>query len=64
MPEGTHLILDETTTSGTAIGHLITRQKVEYDFKFHLMEYKADVSSLILSEGRSMLHQNMQFTVS
>jgi len=71
MPEGTHLILDETNMNDgqldqqglknlTALGHLITWQKVEYDFKFHLMEYQSDVPCLVLSEGRSMLPSDIQ----
>jgi len=74
MPAGTHLILDETAmTDGqldqagvknlTAIGHLITWQKVEYDFKFHQMEYEADVPCLVLSEGRSMLPSDVQLMI-
>ncbi|XP_040581636.1 mini-chromosome maintenance complex-binding protein [Lepeophtheirus salmonis] len=63
---GTHLILDETqldsgklTSDGlknlTALGNLITWQKVEYNFSYYQMEFSADVPCLILSEGRSML---------
>jgi len=74
LPAGTNLILDETVmTDGqldqagvknlTALGHLITWQKVEYDFKFHQMEYEADVPCLILSEGRSMLPQDIQLMI-
>ena len=63
MPEATHLILDKITKNLTAIGHFITWQKVKYDFKFHLMEYKVDVSCLILSDGRSMLPQDIQLMV-
>jgi len=74
MPDGTHLIIDETSmTDGqldqaglknlTALGHLITWQKVEYDFKFHLMEYQADVPCLVLSEGRSMLPSDIQLMI-
>ena len=38
-----------------ALGHLITWQKVEYDFSFHRLPYEADVPVLVLSEGRSLL---------
>ncbi|XP_069468048.1 mini-chromosome maintenance complex-binding protein isoform X2 [Ambystoma mexicanum] len=62
----TSLMLDETTleqgqldTAGvhnlTAIGNLITWQKVDYDFSFHRMEFQSNVNVLITSEGKSLL---------
>ncbi|XP_052263772.1 mini-chromosome maintenance complex-binding protein-like [Dreissena polymorpha] len=62
----TNLVLDETSLGAgqldvqgvknlAALGNLITWQKVEYDFNFHRQEFMADVSVLILSEGRSIL---------
>ena len=39
----------------SALGHLITWQKVEYDFSFHRLAYEADVPVLVFSEGRSLL---------
>lgn len=70
----THLWLDETamtdgqlTATGlknlTALGNLITWQKLEYDFKFQAMEYETDIPCLIMSEGRSMLPSDMQIMV-
>ena len=65
LPAGTHLILDETTmTDGqltadgvrnvTAVGHVISWQKLEYDFNYHRIEFETDVAALVVSEGRSM----------
>jgi len=70
----THLWLDETVmTDGqltapglknlTALGNLITWQKLEYDFKFQAMEYDSDIPCLVMSEGRSMLPSDMQIMV-
>lgn len=70
----THLWLDETVmTDGqltapglknlTALGNLITWQKLEYDFKFQAMEYQTDIPCLVMSEGRSMLPNDMQIMV-
>ena len=70
----THLWLDETVmTDGqltapglknlTALGNLITWQKLEYDFKFQAMEYETDIPCLVMSEGRSMLPSDMQIMV-
>ncbi|XP_043192405.1 mini-chromosome maintenance complex-binding protein-like [Amphibalanus amphitrite] len=66
LSRNTHLVLDETELSQgqldergvknlSALGHLITWQKVEYDFSFHRLAYEADVPVLVLSEGRSLL---------
>merc|ERR1712141_139662 len=68
---GTHLLLDETvmengqlTSEGlknlTAIGHLISWQKVEYNFNYHQIEFISDVPALVLSDGRSMLPNDSQ----
>jgi len=70
----THLWLDETAmTDGqltapglknlTALGNLITWQKLEYDFKFQSMEYDTDIPCLVMSEGRSMLPSDMQIMI-
>lgn len=66
LPQHLHLVLDETRlTAGqldtqgvhnvTALGNLITWQKVDYDFQFHKIEQQTNVPVLILSEGRSMI---------
>jgi len=71
LGKSTHLWLDETVmTDGqlnanglknlTALGNLITWQKLEYDFQFQSMEYETDIPCLIMSEGRSMLPCDMQ----
>lgn len=71
LSKNTHLILDETVMADgqlnpdgvrnlTAIGHLITWQKVEYNFNYHQIEFESDVPCLILSEGRSMLPSDSQ----
>lgn len=39
----------------TALGNLITWQKVDYDFSFHQMEFHSNVNVLITSEGKSLL---------
>ncbi|XP_033610170.1 mini-chromosome maintenance complex-binding protein isoform X3 [Cryptotermes secundus] len=62
----THLVLDETClepgqldSNGVhnvaALGTLISQQKVDYDFQFYKLEFKADVPVLVLSEGKSLL---------
>ena len=38
-----------------ALGNLISWQKVEYDFNFHKQDFLANVSVLVLSEGKSLL---------
>lgn len=39
----------------TALGNLITWQKVDYDFNYHQMEFPCNINVLITSEGRSLL---------
>lgn len=39
----------------TALGNLITWQKVDYDFNYHQMEFPCNINVLIASEGRSLL---------
>ncbi|XP_007566986.1 mini-chromosome maintenance complex-binding protein [Poecilia formosa] len=66
LASSTSLFLDETQlepgqldTTGvrnvTALGNLITWQKVDYDFNFHQMEFPCNINVLIASEGRSLL---------
>jgi len=70
LPAGMHLTIDETVmTDGdlgsqglknlTALGNLITWQKVDYDL-FTPLEFPCEVSCLVLSEGRSMLPSDFQ----
>jgi len=74
LPAGMNLFVDETvmtdgqlTAKGlknlTALGSLITWQKVDYDFKFQQMEFESDVACLVMSEGRSMLPSDSQLMV-
>jgi len=74
LPAGCHLFINETVmTDGqlgptglknlTALGNLITWQRVEYDFKYQKMEYECDVPCLLMSEGRSMLPSDSQLMV-
>ncbi len=72
LPDGTHLVLDETrmgaggqlTQRGlsnlTALGSLISWQRLEYDFQYHRLEFRHDVPCLVASEGRSMLPSDCQ----
>lgn len=39
----------------TALGNLISWQKVNYDFNYHQMEFPCNINVLIASEGRSLL---------
>lgn len=39
----------------TALGNLISWQKVDYDFNYHQMEFPCNINVLIMSEGRSLL---------
>jgi len=39
----------------TALGNLITWQKVEYDFDFHKQDFPCNILALVLSEGKSIL---------
>ncbi|XP_064630611.1 mini-chromosome maintenance complex-binding protein-like isoform X2 [Lineus longissimus] len=62
----THLVIDETrlqqgqldatgVKNVTALGNLISWQKVDYDFNYHTQEFTTNVPVLILSEGKSLL---------
>ena len=44
----------------TSIGHMISWQKVEYNFNYHQIEFISDVPALVLSDGRSMLPNDSQ----
>uniref|UniRef100_A0A8P4KEG7 Mini-chromosome maintenance complex-binding protein n=1 Tax=Dicentrarchus labrax TaxID=13489 RepID=A0A8P4KEG7_DICLA len=44
----------------TALGNLITWQKVDYDFNYHQMEFPCNINVLIVSEGRSLLPSDCQ----
>lgn len=66
LADHTNLVIDETKlepgqldTTGVrniqALGNLISWQKVEYDFNFHKQDFLANVSVLVLSEGKSLL---------
>ncbi|XP_073337921.1 mini-chromosome maintenance complex-binding protein [Pagrus major] len=66
LARNTSLFLDEThleqgqlDTTGvrnvTALGNLISWQKVDYDFNYHQMEFPCNINVLIASEGRSLL---------
>ncbi|XP_026992101.2 mini-chromosome maintenance complex-binding protein isoform X2 [Tachysurus fulvidraco] len=66
LGRNTSLVLDETLleqgqldTTGvrniTALGNLISWQKVDYDFNYHQMEFPCNINVLIMSEGRSLL---------
>jgi len=74
LPAGTHLVLDETALSDcqldskavqnlTALGNLMVWQKVDYDFKYHNLEYFTDIPVLVMSEGRSLLTPDIQVMV-
>jgi len=71
LSSGTHLILDETAmndgqlnqqgiTNLTSLGHMVKTQSVDYDFGFHKLPFETDIPCLVLSEGRSMLPQDVQ----
>ncbi|XP_069546068.1 mini-chromosome maintenance complex-binding protein isoform X2 [Brachyistius frenatus] len=66
LARNTSLFLDETQleqgqldTTGvrnvTALGNLISWQKVDYDFNYHQMEFPCNINVLVASEGRSLL---------
>uniref|UniRef100_A0A1A8JLG5 Mini-chromosome maintenance complex-binding protein n=1 Tax=Nothobranchius kuhntae TaxID=321403 RepID=A0A1A8JLG5_NOTKU len=66
LSQNTSLFLDETQleqgqldTTGvrnvTAMGNLISWQKVDYDFNYHQMEFPCNINVLVASEGRSLL---------
>lgn len=71
LGRNTSLFVDETVleqgqldTTGvqniTALGNLITWQKVDYDFNYHRMEFPCNINVLITSEGRSLLPSDFQ----
>ncbi|NXD65828.1 MCMBP protein, partial [Eolophus roseicapillus] len=71
LASNTSLVVDETQleqgqldTKGvhnvTALGNLITWQKVDYDFSYHQMEFPCNINVLITSEGRSLLPSDCQ----
>ncbi|NXS62792.1 MCMBP protein, partial [Brachypteracias leptosomus] len=71
LASNTSLVIDETQleqgqldTKGvhnvTALGNLITWQKVDYDFNYHQMEFPCNINVLITSEGRSLLPSDCQ----
>ena len=71
LSHGTHLILDETcmkdgqlTPDGiknlTSLGTMIKIQSLDYDFGFHNLAFDTDIPCLVLSEGRSMLPNDVQ----
>ncbi|KAK1791747.1 hypothetical protein P4O66_013727 [Electrophorus voltai] len=66
LASNTSLFLDETQLEQgqldatgvrniTALGNLISWQKVDYDFSYHQMEFPCNINVLIASEGRSLL---------
>ncbi|VDI18023.1 Hypothetical predicted protein [Mytilus galloprovincialis] len=66
LPERTSLVIDETVLQPgqleaggvknmTALGNLISWQKVEYDFSYHRQDFMANVAVMILSEAKSIL---------
>ncbi|XP_003963734.2 mini-chromosome maintenance complex-binding protein [Takifugu rubripes] len=71
LARNTLLFLDETQleqgqldTTGvrnvTALGNVISWQKVDYDFNYHQMEFPCNINVLITSEGRSLLPSDCQ----
>ncbi|XP_048407430.1 mini-chromosome maintenance complex-binding protein isoform X1 [Stegostoma tigrinum] len=71
LASNTSLMLDETlleqgqldatgVRNVTALGNLITWQKVDYDFSYHQMEFPCNINVLITSEGRSLLPSDCQ----
>ncbi|NWQ61449.1 MCMBP protein, partial [Neopipo cinnamomea] len=71
LASNTSLVVDETQleqgqldTTGvhnvTALGNLITWQKVDYDFNYHRMEFPCNINVLVTSEGRSLLPSDCQ----
>ncbi|KAG7512587.1 hypothetical protein JOB18_033777 [Solea senegalensis] len=74
LARNTSLFLDETKleqgqldTTGvrnvTALGNLISWQKVDYDFNYHQMEFPCNINVLVVSEGRSLLPSDSQVHV-
>ncbi|XP_032631492.1 mini-chromosome maintenance complex-binding protein [Chelonoidis abingdonii] len=71
LASNTSLVIDETLLEQgqldatgvhnvTALGNLITWQKVDYDFSYHQMEFPCNINVLITSEGRSLLPSDCQ----
>ncbi|KAM6916062.1 mini-chromosome maintenance complex-binding protein [Xenentodon cancila] len=71
LARNTSLFLDETqleqgqldatgVRNVTALGNLISWQKVDYDFNYHQMEFPCNINVLIASEGRSLLPSDCQ----
>uniref|UniRef100_A0A672L889 Mini-chromosome maintenance complex-binding protein n=1 Tax=Sinocyclocheilus grahami TaxID=75366 RepID=A0A672L889_SINGR len=71
LANNTSLFLDETQLEQgqldatgvrniTALGNLISWQKVDYDFNYHQMEFPCNINVLITSEGRSLLPSDSQ----
>ncbi|XP_030628302.1 mini-chromosome maintenance complex-binding protein [Chanos chanos] len=71
LVKNTSLFLDETRLEQgqldatgvrnlTALGNLISWQKVDYDFNYHQMEFPCNINVLIVSEGRSLLPSDCQ----
>ncbi|XP_077469196.1 mini-chromosome maintenance complex-binding protein [Stigmatopora argus] len=71
LAKNTSLFIDETQleqgqldTTGvrnvTALGNVITWQKVDYDFNYHQMEFPCNINVLVASEGRSLLPSDCQ----
>lgn len=71
LAKNTSLFLDETQleqgqldTTGvrnvTALGNVISWQKVDYDFNYHQMEFPCNINVLIASEARSLLPSDCQ----
>ncbi|KAG7462441.1 hypothetical protein MATL_G00184930 [Megalops atlanticus] len=71
LSQNTSLFLDETQLEPgqldaagvrniTALGNLISWQKVDYDFSFHQMEFPCNINVLITSEGKSLLPSDCQ----
>lgn len=65
-PHRPHRICDQVASSSvcycyvgvrnvTALGNLISWQKVDFDFNYHQMEFPCNINVLIASEGRSLL---------
>lgn len=39
----------------TALGNVVTWQKLDYDFNFHKQEFHTNIQVLVMSEGKSIL---------
>ncbi|XP_077352548.1 mini-chromosome maintenance complex-binding protein isoform X1 [Festucalex cinctus] len=71
LAKNTSLFLDETqleqgqldatgVRNVTALGNVISWQKVDYDFNYHQMEFPCNINVLVASEGRSLLPSDCQ----